>query len=67
MQPSTSQEGEEGQLEQNTADMEDDNSKDSDSSFDENKPPKHPTGIFLEDFFRRKKNIFQANVIFRRS
>ena len=24
--------------------MEDDNSKDSDSSFDENKPPKHPTG-----------------------
>merc|ERR1711983_703598 len=43
-QPSTSQEGEEGQLEQNTADMEDDNSKDSDSSFDENKPPKHPTG-----------------------
>ena len=46
LQPSTSQEGEEGQLEQNTADMEDDNSKDSDSSFDENKPPKHPTGIF---------------------
>ena len=24
--------------------MEDQNSKDSDSSFDENKPPKHPTG-----------------------
>ena len=46
LQPSTSQEGEEGQLEQNTADMEDDNSKDSDSSFDENKPPKHPTGTF---------------------
>ena len=52
LQPSTSQEGEEGQLEQNTADMEDDNSKDSDSSFDENKPPKHPTGNFF-----RQKNI----------
>eukprot|EP00093_Oithona_nana_P000813 00813.XXX_1896_673_1 [CDS] Oithona nana genome sequencing. len=45
-QPSTSQqEGEEGTLgEPNNAEMEDDDSKDSDSSFDENKPPKHPTG-----------------------
>ena len=46
LQPSTSQlEGEEGTLgEPNNAEMEDDDSKDSDSSFDENKPPKHPTG-----------------------
>ena len=41
-QQSTSQG--EGSAEQNNAEMEDDNSKDSDSSFDENKPPKHPTG-----------------------
>ena len=39
------QNGDQGEAstEQNQ-EMEDDNSKDSDSSFDENKPPKHPTG-----------------------